>query len=390
MVVVESLGKLIKYCEENDFKGYDPYDTLNTWFPFIKFGNLVSAIAIQIQKRNPINIRPILGISKGYNPKGMGLFLSAYSKLYNVTKNPNYLETARWLFDWLNSNYTKGYSGKCWGYNFHWATPNDFLTAFTPSVVVTSFIVDGVWEYYNITRDIRAKELILSASEYIKNDIPITQLSEGISFAYTHLSKGCCYNASLLAAEVLAKADTINGSLENQGLINRAIDFVLSKQKPEGEWWYSYNPETGTERKQIDFHQGFVIVSLSNLNSLIKKPREVVDASISRGLEYYKKNQFLESGQSLWRIPKKWPIDIHNQSQGIITFSKLKKYNPNYNQFARQITGWTIENMQSPQGFFYYRKNKVITNKIPYIRWSQAWMMLALTELLQEKENGIF
>ena len=41
-----------------------------------------------------------------------------------------------------------------------------------------------------------------------------------------------------------------------------------------------------------------------------------------------------------------------------------------------------IENMQDKSGYFYYRKYPLFTNKIPFIRWAQGWMMLALSEVL--------
>jgi hypothetical protein len=50
---------------------------------------------------------------------------------------------------------------------------------------------------------------------------------------------------------------------------------------------------------------------------------------------------------------------------------------------ARKIAGWAIANMQDEKGYFYYQKGRWITNKIPYIRWSQAWMFYALSLLSQ-------
>ena len=55
---------------------------------------------------------------------------------------------------------------------------------------------------------------------------------------------------------------------------------------------------------------------------------------------------------SKWRLPKIYPVDIHNQSQGIITFSKLRSYHPSYFNFAKTIKEWTIENMQDKTGYF--------------------------------------
>ena len=42
--------------------------------------------------RNPVNIRPLLGIKKDYNPKGLGLFLSGYIKQYSITGSADYLQ----------------------------------------------------------------------------------------------------------------------------------------------------------------------------------------------------------------------------------------------------------------------------------------------------------
>jgi hypothetical protein len=61
---------------------------------------------------------------------------------------------------------------------------------------------------------------------------------------------------------------------------------------------------------------------------------------------------------------------------------------PEYLPFARKIALWTIENMQDEEGYFYYRCGKFYKNKIPYIRWGQAWMMNALSYLLLNSAEG--
>lgn len=382
MMITPVIQKLLDFCENEQLKGYDPYDVLNSNFDFRIFGKFGPILAIQLNKRNPINLRPLLGIKKEINPKGMGLFLKAYSLLYKKTQNKLYLEQARSIFQWLKDNYSKGFSGYAWGYNFDWASSEMFLPAYTPSVVVTSFVIDGIFAYYEITKDESAVKVINSASSYIIDDIPISYFTNGIAFSYTHLQKDCCYNASLLAAEILAKKDHVNNSNSHKDLIKRAIDFVVSKQHPKGEWWYSYNQNTGTERNQIDFHQGFILVSLSNLIQLTNLDEQYYQRALTDGLSYYHDFQFYSNGRSKWRIPNNWPVDIHNQSQGIITFSKLKALNSKYLAFARSIAQWSMDNMQSPKGYFFYRKYLFLINKIPYIRWGQAWMLLALAELL--------
>jgi N-acetylglucosaminyldiphosphoundecaprenol N-acetyl-beta-D-mannosaminyltransferase len=44
--------------------------------------------------------------------------------------------------------------------------------------------------------------------------------------------------------------------------------------------------------------------------------------------------------------------------------------------------------MYSGRGFFYFRKGRFFTNRIPYMRWSQAWVFHALTEYLLARKEG--
>ena len=71
----DSFNRLKGYCEKENFKGWDPYDGLNSWvIQKTLLGKLrVFRLAwIQLFKRNPINLRPLFGIKKDYNPKGLG------------------------------------------------------------------------------------------------------------------------------------------------------------------------------------------------------------------------------------------------------------------------------------------------------------------------------
>jgi len=383
----ESLRKLINYIEKENYKGYDPYDTLNSFLPFSKFGKWIPAIAIQFQKRNPFNIRRLLGVKKGYNPKGMGLMLKAYCLLYQKSGNFKYKKQADYLFTWLKNNYSMNYSGFAWGYNFDWANPQSNLKAYTPSIVVTSFVIDGIMKYYEIFSCQEAKKIIISSADFIINDLPITKLEKGISIGYTQFDEEYCYNASLLGAETLAKAYYLTNEERYKTLARDSVLYVLSKQKSNGCWYYSYNPKSKSERKQIDFHQGFVLISLSNYQLYSEDNDSIINNAISRGLKFYKEKQFFDNGKSLWRLPKVWPVDIHNQAQGIITFAMLQRHDNSYLNFARKIMDYTIKYMQnSEEGYYYYKKHSRYTNKIPYMRWSQAWMLLAHS-ILQNAET---
>ena len=70
---------LKKYCEKEHFKGWDPYDGLNSRLfnaiPFLRKSAFCRLVMIQGFKRNPFNLRRLALIPKQHNAKGIGLFL---------------------------------------------------------------------------------------------------------------------------------------------------------------------------------------------------------------------------------------------------------------------------------------------------------------------------
>lgn len=378
-IFTKSLSKLTNYIEKENYKGYDPYDFLNSPIPISNASKIIQAVAVQAGKLIPFNVRPILGIKKGENPKGLGLMLYAYCNLYHAMGDEHYLRQAEYLYSRILALRSPGKNEFCWGYNFIWANPHCVHPRYMPSAVVSSFVGQGIYQYFLIKKEERVKQVLLSIGDYIRNSLHVTETVDGICFSYTEEEADCCYNASLLGAEMLAIVYSLNGDKELYKMVKRCVDFVLAHQHEDGCWAYNIDVKTGKERMQVDFHQGFVLCSLENIKNLLSLHDNQLDMAIKKGLKYYRRVQFNDRGVSLWRIPKQYPIEIHNQAQGIITFTKLGKYAKDYAEFAEVIAEWTIRNMQSKKGFFYYRIFKWYTIRIPYMRWSQAWMMIAMS-----------
>lgn len=389
-MIENALDNLINFVEREDFKGYDPYDYLNSWIPFRWFGKWGQAIPIQIGKLNPLNIRPLMGVKKEENPKGLGLLLQAYCNLYESKREFKYLEKAKYLFERLLVLRSANHEHYCWGYNFVWANPAQVHPKYLPSVVVSSFVGQGIYKYYLITKDKQAEEVLKSIAGYILNDLKCTKTDDGICFSYTEEKADCCYNASILGAEMLAIVYSMTKEAYLKEKIEKAVSFILAHQKEDGMWNYSIDLKSGKESHQIDFHQGFVLCALAKTAKYAELDNPLINKAIIKGLEYYRKEQFFDNGVSLWRVPKQYPVEIHNQAQGIITFSLLSQYDESYLSFAKTIAEWTINNMQDKKGYFYYRKFKRYTNKIPYMRWSQAWMMLGLSQLMLNYSNKCY
>ncbi|MBK6912284.1 MAG: hypothetical protein IPH11_00855 [Ignavibacteriales bacterium] len=74
----EALGRLLRYIEKENYRGWDPYDALSSplfKLPFFRSNKFIRFAAQQAVKRSPINLRPLLFIPKGYNPVTLGLML---------------------------------------------------------------------------------------------------------------------------------------------------------------------------------------------------------------------------------------------------------------------------------------------------------------------------
>ena len=71
MIVDSYLNDLKAYVETADYAGYDPYDALSS--PLIRLISSKSKnlriVFTQFLRRCPVNLRPLLGIKKGHNPK---------------------------------------------------------------------------------------------------------------------------------------------------------------------------------------------------------------------------------------------------------------------------------------------------------------------------------
>lgn len=388
--IKEVLDKLEVYITKEDFKGYDPYDTLNSWIPFHWMGTWGQILAIQVQKRNPINIRPLLGVKKFHSTKGMGLLLSAYLNIYSYSNNKKLLPKIERIKDWLLENKTSYNGAICWGYDYPYTERgSNGLEKDFPTVIHHSYIIKALFNYYNIFGGEDILKIIKSSEQFVLDCLNRHEFDKGICFSYDPDAQGCCYNANMHAAECLARIYYFTKDKKLYDLIHKAVDFVTAMQKEDGSWYYSFKKYGESEKKQIDFHQGFIIESYNEIINLLgEDEKESWKNAITKGLDFYHDKQFRPSGKSLWRLPHEYPVEIHNQSQGIITFSKLYKYSPKYMPFAMKIANWTIRNMRNERkGFFYYRLNKFYTNKISYMRWSQAWMLLALSELILEHKN---
>lgn len=372
-----SFEKLKAYCENENFKGWDPYDGLNSWViqkTILGKSRFFRLAWIQFFKRSPLNLRTIFGIKKEFNPKGLGLFLIGYCNLYKIEKKEEYLVKINQLANHLIDLKTKGYSGACWGYNFDWQARAFFQPKFTPTVVATTFITDSLLQAYEITKNNLYLDTAISASKFVLNDLNRTYDDHGnFTFSYSPLDQTQVYNAGLLGAKLLCLIYKYTNDDTLLLEAKKVVTFVCKNQNLDGSWSYGTLPF----HQWIDnFHTGYNLECIS----IYKKTSKDLsfDSNLSNGMAYYLKTFFTEDGISKYYSNRTFPIDIHAPSQLVVTLSKFGNFMPN-KELIEKVLSWTVINMQSKKGYFYYQKKKTITSKIPYMRWAQAWMFYAFS-----------
>tara|TARA_B100001057_G_C22859309_1_gene953860 strand:+ start:2917 stop:4101 length:1185 start_codon:yes stop_codon:yes gene_type:complete len=388
---ITSFLKLKDYCEKESFKGWDPYDGLNSKFiralP-LKHWDIARFAFIQGFKLSPINFRKLLMVPKQYNAKGIGLFLLGYCNLYELAlkgetvfgKPEELLLKINKLANLLDELKNTNYSGACWGYNFDWqARRLFFFPANTPTVVATTFCAEALFKAYELTKEEKYKALALSSANFVLQDLNRTPHYSGFMFSYSPLNgNNTVYNASLLGAKLLSLCYKYSAKEEYKNMAEEAIRAACDGQNDDGSWVYGMLPI----QSWIDsFHTGYNLDAMCMYQNCTNDKQ--FSLYIEKGFTYYIKNFFKEDGTPKYYNNKTYPIDIHCPAQLFVTLSKLDKFKI-HQDLASKVIIWSIKNMQSKTGYFYYQLKKVWSSKISYMRWSNAFMFNAMTFYFKE------
>lgn len=389
----ESFAHLKAYCEQEAFKGWDPYDGLTSrlfqGIPVIRKNRFARLAIIQLFKRNPVNLRKMALVSKQHNAKGLALFLTGYCHLHQIQACKEHLDQIHFLAQKILCLQNKNYSGSCWGYYFDWQARAFFQPANTPTVVATSFVAEALFNAFEATGSADYRDAALSGADFILNDLNRTYDNEGnFAFSYSPKDRTQVFNASLLGARLLAHAYHYTGHERFKEEARKAVQFACNHQQANGAWAYGTLPF----HSWIDnFHTGF------NLECIYEYGLYTGDDSfapcVEKGFTYYIDTFFCADGASKYYSNQLYPVDIHAPAQLIVTLSKLGRFSE-YRVLADKVLQWTITHMQDRQGFFYYQKKKWVSSRIPYMRWAQSWMFCALsyylkhTQYLHEKPHS--
>lgn len=373
-------------CRNENWAGYDPYDALNSRLfahsPLVH-SRICRLIFTQIMKRLPVDFRPYLLVTREKNPKALALFLMASIKMTKAGLPDGQGQKAD-LVKQLETLRSPGNSYWCWGYCFPWQTRTILVPRWEANLVCTTFVANALLDTYEYSGESRYLSMATSSARYILNELFWEDGDSVASFCYPlPSSRARVHNANFLGAGLLARVYKHLGDREFLDPALKVARYSAAKQHEDGSWDYG---ELASERWVDNFHTGYNLCALRSIGRYAGT--EEFEPQIVRGFEFYRRIFFREDGAPRYFHNGTYPIDIHSVAQSIITLLTLKDLHDGSVKLAFSVYDWAMGHMHAESGWFYYQVLPYYTNRISFMRWSQAWMLLALSFFLEEFGNN--
>ncbi len=372
---------LERYIRQDDYHGWDPFDGLNSRLfraTPLNRSAFCRLAWLQLFKRLPVNFRRLAWVPKTLNAKSVALCARASGLMGDQAQERQLLD--RLLALRADS---ERWGEAAWGYPFDWQARAFFVPQGVPNMICTTYAVRALAEAGGYD------EVIQAAAQFVERELVIRREDGSLYIGYIPGKLTMVHNASLWGAYVLAEGYDAGGGDAYKELALAAMDYSLKAQRADGAWVYG---EASHHQFVDGFHTGYNIEALSRSAALLgdQSMQWRVDAAVERGLAYYQAHFFEADGSPRYYDTNRWPLDCHNVAQSMITFLSI---HPNEAQvaLAEQVLRWVLREMwQEKRGYFAYQRTRYGMNRIPYLRWTQAWMYLALSTYLAFADHASY
>lgn len=381
--IKQVLDQTLVWSKAQGYMEWTKHDALNSPLLDALFGHhrVSRILATQAVMRFPLNLRPLLGVPKSHNPKGLALFVIALFDAFAASGDARYLDEARELLVKLLALRSPGnWHGDCWGYQYPWQDLGFYAPRSTPNAVVTAFVCEAFLRAFRVTGEAGYLAPVASAAGFFLNDLVVLKDADGeLCFGYMPLPMSMrVMDVSVLIAAVLAQLSAIRGDAALGDSALRLTRYVANRQTPDGAWYYT-DPPQDSPVKIDNYHTGFILDALDRVMSALND--ESWREQHRRGVDFYAAQLFNADGSPRWMSDRDYPHDIHGAAQGILTFS-AEGNRARHPQLAAKVIDWALERMYNPVGRFYYQQTAYRIKKVTFVRWCNAWMCRALASHL--------
>lgn len=419
----EVLERVLDWSRARDFAGYSKHDALNS--PFLSACSLnmpfLRLVITQVVMRSPMNIRPLLGVPVGRNPKGIGLFAHALLDsaadassaqvaeaetllawlIHHASPHAPPSDTVRGLYPADTDTVPMAAGGKRraglgWGYHYPWQDKGFFQPRQYPNRVVTSWIGFAFLRAYEVTGAQRHLRVCGEIAQFLtENPRVLYEDEDQLCLSYVPLEdiNWAVMDVSALAAAFLVRyasalertADTPAGdqTVRLRSMARRLMAFVVDKQTDYGGWFYTW-PAGDSHIKHDNYHTAIILDCLADYMTYADD--RAWEPMYWKGLNYYRASLFLENGAPRWMNDKTFPHDIHGAAAGLLCFTRAAQMDHDEREqhlaWADRIWIWTQRNLYDERGFFYYQRTPWFTKRFCLMRWGNAWMCRALAARL--------
>ena len=372
--IEQAVGRIRAWGEERDWRGYDPYDALNS--PAARALSLGTPLGrrllTQTVKLAPVNLRPLLRIAPARNAKAVALVASGYARLARAGDPGARPQAERWL-DWLARSASER-GAAAWGYHFPVQTRVFSYDRDTPNAIATAFAAQAFLDAWELLGDERRGRRALDAGAFLVERL----LNTGAGRPYFRYLPGedeLVHNANLLACAVLARGARLSGDGALLDHAREAVATSVAAQRADGSWPYADAPG----HDWVDnFHTGYVLDALAECARVLPG----LDEPLERGVAYWERALFLADGTPRYYAHRTLPLDAHCYATAVDTWLGLAGRMPQALERAERIALLLVERMLDRRGYVHFQRRRLWTSRVPFVRWTTAPAFRALAGLL--------
>lgn len=343
-----------------------------------------------------LRVTPFLGYSLIYlfnlkkvsSTKAISLTLLGLKNL-QIKKISNHID-----YDSISSNLIKSLLDKrnsninAWCPDFEYSINFKVISKSSIGVINTSFCCEAIWQWRKKIPNY--DKIIIETANSCYSRLPVYEDNKVRCFSYNQNTDYYVHNANLFITLLLLRAKKLDKSLFSYKIIFKHIYYFINDFKKCSIIRYAGFP---TESNVVDnYHTGFVIRTLSEINKLIpfryKNIKIDLDYVIKKGLHTYKDYFIKNHG-----IPKfhksKYAVNAHSTAEACLVLDEFKSF-----LTANEINKFKLSIFKSQNLLWNNNKNYFISDVYVYNnfyirqnslfmpRWALAWMFYGLTTII--------